>query len=70
MAAQGRHDDAAVARGKLSPPLFKKSIFVHKEFLRKQDDNQSNTPPTFTNISFVLVLIGKGIPQSYAHLTR
>ena len=70
MAAQGRHDDAAVARGKLSPPLFKKSIFVHKEFLRKQDDNQSNTPPTFTNISFVLLLFRKGISQSHDYLAH
>ena len=52
----------AAARGRLSPPLFKKTIFVYKEFLRKQDDNQSNTPPTFTNISFILLLFGKGIP--------
>ena len=29
-----------------------------------------NTHPTFTNISFILLLIGKGIAQSYVHLTH
>ena len=33
------------------------------------DDNQTNHPPTFTNISFILLLFGKGSPQSYVHLT-
>ncbi len=34
------------------------------------DDNQTNHPPTFANISFVLLLIGKGIPQNHAHFTH
>ena len=36
---------------------------------KASDVNQTNHSPTFTNISFVLLLIGKGIPQSHVLLT-
>ena len=34
------------------------------------DENQTNHPPTFTNISFVLLLFRKGTPQSHALLSH
>ena len=39
------------------------------QHFKTPDVNQTNSP-TFTNVSFVLLLIGKGIPQSHAHLTH